>query len=216
MSKNIKYNKDGSITKAYGVARKDLTGQLFGELKVIERVEAGPKKSKWLCECTITKRTRAVIQGDLLSGKVDSLPTSRSMHGMSKEPIYGVWEEMIQRTTNSKHKSYKNYGGRGITVCEDWNNFENFFKDMGHAPKGMTLDRKNNNRGYSKRNCRWLSFKKQQNNKRTNVVVKYNNKRYTLAEFSERFNMDSRRVGEFIGKKLLTPRQTILKLGGHL
>lgn len=87
-------------------------------------------------------------------------------HGMAGTPIYQIWASMIQRCTNSKDKDYKDYGARGITVCKEWLKFEAFFSDMGHRPEGRSLDRRENDKGYSKDNCRWATAVEQANNRR--------------------------------------------------
>jgi hypothetical protein len=80
----------------------------------------------------------------------------QNYHGLTNAPIYHVWENMIARCTNNKHPSWRGYGGRGISVDERWLDFVTFHKDMGGTyQKGLTIDRKDNNAGYCKRNCRW-------------------------------------------------------------
>lgn len=81
-------------------------------------------------------------------------------------PTYYSWRAMKQRCLNPRNHNYPGYGGRGITVCKRWLKFENFLADMGERPAGMTLDRRNNDKGYCKRNCRWESRKVQSNNQR--------------------------------------------------
>ena len=88
-------------------------------------------------------------------------------HGMSKTLIYKVWGQMIQRCENPKVLGYKNWGGRGISVCERWHKFENFYADVGDPPKGLTLDRINNDGNYEPTNWRWATRKEQTNNSRT-------------------------------------------------
>lgn len=89
-------------------------------------------------------------------------------HHMTDSPTYGSWRAMLKRCTNPKHPAYASYGGRGITVCERWlHSFQNFLEDMGERPAGKTLDRKNNDLGYSPANCRWATWNEQARNKRT-------------------------------------------------
>lgn len=95
-------------------------------------------------------------------------------HGKSKAKIYKIWTSMIQRCMNTNSAMYKNYGARGITVSEAWLTFENFYADMGDRPDGRTLDRENNNSGYSKENCRWATHKEQSANKRDRLMNKNN------------------------------------------
>lgn len=98
----------------------------------------------------------------------------RKTHGMTAgpytashyPPVFGVWKNMLQRCTNPNSPAYKNYGGRGISVCKRWTKFENFYADMGEIPPGMTLDRRDNSKGYSPRNCRWATYSQQAKNSR--------------------------------------------------
>lgn len=92
---------------------------------------------------------------------------SRSrMTGRKASATYDIWAAMIQRCTNPKNKDWAGYGGRGITVCERWLTFENFLTDMGERPDGLSIERRNNDRGYGPDNCYWADALTQARNKR--------------------------------------------------
>ncbi len=86
----------------------------------------------------------------------------------AEQPLYKVWVNMKQRCTNPKNPKFKDYGGRGIQVCERWNNFNNFEADMSERPDGCSLDRKDNDGNYEPLNCRWATAKQQRANQRIN------------------------------------------------
>lgn len=106
-----------------------------------------------------------------LRGKLGSTKKVES-HDMSNTTEYTIWVNMRRRCNDPTHNNYKDYGGRGITVCKEWDNsFIAFYKDMGDRPKNKTLDRKENNKGYCKENCRWATHFEQ----RINTRIQYNN-----------------------------------------
>lgn len=156
--------------------RPDLTGELFGRLKV---TSIGPMKGPrqtWqcLCECGVVcfKTTTGLkADGTLSCGCLLKGPTSaNAVHGHSprnERPsrTYNSWRGMMDRCSNASHISYENYGGRGIRVCESWQVFENFLRDMGERPIGRTIDRKRVNENYSKDNCRWATNYEQRHNR---------------------------------------------------
>ncbi len=94
---------------------------------------------------------------------------------MPKSNIYYIWKGMRNRCNNPNNQNYKDYGGRGIKVCKQWDSFQNFQKDMSSTyKKGLTLDRINNNKGYYPKNCRWADRKMQGNNRRSNILLTHN------------------------------------------
>lgn len=110
-------------------------------------------------------------------------PHVMTTHGMSRTPTYITWGFMIQRCNNQRHKDYHSYGGRGISVCERWKTFENFYADMGLRPNGLTLDRINNDGNYEPGNCRWATPMQQQNNMRRNHTLSLHGETKTLSQW---------------------------------
>ena len=104
-------------------------------------------------------------------------------HGMYGTPTYQSWADMKSRCTNDNTKSYKDYGGRGITYDLRWNAFENFLSDMGERPKGTTLDRTNNEGNYEPSNCKWATKKEQANNRRTSKYITWDGKTQTVSQW---------------------------------
>jgi len=96
---------------------------------------------------------------------------------------------MIQRCTNENNPRFQDYGARGIAVCDEWRQFENFYADMGDPPDGMSIDRIQNDRGYSKGNCHWATDKQQARNMRSNRFVAINGISKPLAEWCDDFNV---------------------------
>ncbi len=97
---------------------------------------------------------------------------------------YFAWRNMRSRCYNPAHPSYAEYGGRGISVCQRWASYDNFFEDMGEVPAGRSLDRINTNGNYRPSNCRWATMEQQLNNQRRNVVLKKNGKKQTASQWA--------------------------------
>lgn len=111
-------------------------------------------------------------------------------HGMSRTPIYNIWKLMHKRCIDVDCRAYKNYGGRGISVCKRWASFESFYADMGDRPKGKTLDRYPDNDGdYKPSNCRWATPMEQSANSRRRRLVEFKGKEYHISGFCREFGI---------------------------
>lgn len=173
-----------------------LTGKVFGRLTVIGRCEQD--FSYWWCQCSCGSTKKRVYRGSLTSGATrscgclwrETVAGANKTHQKTKTPIYRLWSMMLDRCRNVNNGHYKYYGGRGITVCERWHKFENFYADMGDRPNGKTLDRINNNGNYCPENCRWASLKTQARNKSTSKLLAYKGKTQSLAAWAEELGIN--------------------------
>lgn len=152
-------------------------GQKFNKLTVLKFV--GPSnhpQSVLLCQCECGNKKVANAR-EVWRGKTKACGClmSAGTHQMTGTPTYRTWKAMKQRCFNKKHPQRKQYGGRGITVCERWkNSFELFLADMGEAPKGKSIDRINNDGNYEPGNCRWATAKQQSRNNSGNKNITFN------------------------------------------
>lgn len=171
-------------------------GAIYGRLTAKVR-STGPY-AWYQCSCGAVKETR--IQ-HVLSGRVQSCGclhheiitenarVRSTKHGKYGTAVYAIWNSMNSRCRNPHARAYKDYGGRGIHVCDRWKQFENFYEDMGDPPAGMSLDRINNEAGYSKENCRWANYETQSNNKRSNVLITYEGVTQTISQWAKQLGM---------------------------
>lgn len=172
----------------------DLAGQRFGRLTAISKGSKNASgKFLWLCICDCGNE-RLIPTGNLQSGNSRSCGCLRDelheervrTHGMTRSRIHNVWTHMWQRTTNPRDRSYLNYGGRGIKVCEQWRTFEGFYADMGPTyADGLTIDRIDNDGNYEPGNCRWITKAEQNRNRRSNVWIEFRGRRLCRAEWAE-------------------------------
>lgn len=181
----------------------DLTGQRFGRLIALKPAVLQDGKSTWWecrCDCGTTRRARAarLRWGDTQSCGCLAKDTTAAMsrrHGMSGRPEFYIWSSMRQRCTNKNTKSFKDYGGRGIRVCDRWNEkdgrgFANFFADMGPRPSPQaSLDRINNMGNYEPSNCRWVTKTIQCRNRRSNTLIELDGVSKSLAEWCEKYSI---------------------------
>lgn len=191
-----------------GKPKDDKTGKRYGKLVAEKYIGNG----KWECKCDCGN-TKIARSGHLNAGKALSCgcleyelrSVAGYKHGGIREPLYTVWEGMKQRCGNPNHVSYKNYGGRGIYVCDEWKDDYSVFREwaFSHGYKnGVTLERLNNDAGYCPENCKWVTNKEQARNKRSNravylvsetgtILIRYG----TIAEAAEKTGSNGNLIG---------------------
>lgn len=175
---------------------RDLHGQRFDRLVVIEEAPRKGYARFWRCQCDCGQVT-VTSQGNLTSGATASCgcklrEAQRSAaqhaittHGLSKHPLYPTWRHMMERCYNVNNPGYKNYGGRGIAVCERWHNIAQFIQDMGNRPPKTTIERLNNDGNYEPQNCIWATQTAQVRNRRNTTTVTYQGVTKPLATFCQ-------------------------------
>lgn len=201
---------------------KDITGQRFGKLTAVKLYpERKLGKAQWICKCDCEK-TIVALGVYLRNGKTKTCGCSGGnyKHGGRWTKEYESWNAARARCSDPAHKDYKNYGGRGIIMCEAWKDFSVFLKDMGSRPKGFTLDRHPNQNGnYEPGNCRWIDRNAQARNKRNNRLLTYKDQTKTIAEWCEEYGIENGsalsariyRLHWSIEKALLTPVKVIYR-----
>ena len=221
--------KDGNRLNNF----KDLSSSRFGKLIVEGFSHRGKNNNRyiyWLCQCDCGKG-KIILGSNLKSGTTRSCgclhreissercklflgPKIKHGHDRRKRrtPEYRTWSLMRNRCNNPRNPEYRRYGGRGIVVCEEWGDFQIFLNDMGNRPSDQhSIDRINNDCGYSKNNCKWSLPIEQCNNRRSNYFITYENNKFSLAEWSRRTGLKSGTLrarldrGWSVGCTLTTP-----------
>lgn len=205
---------------------KNIEGLRFGRLIAISlNGKDNYGKLIWNCKCDCGNSID-IIGESLRRGSTNSCGCLRrethngQTHGLSKYKEYKSWKAMKSRCYNINVKNYKDYGGRGITICDEWkNDFTAFIKDMGRKPsENYSIDRIDNNGNYCKGNCRWATDKEQANNKSINHYLEYDNQKLTMSQWAEKLNISiyviRRRINSLnwsIEKTLTTPVRNLVK-----
>ena len=172
----------------------------IGRLTFITEIECLNRMRRVRCRCECGTMKDFYLS-NYASGKSKSCGCAQfsgdhsRTHGLSKTAIYLVWNSMVMRCTNPKASGYAKYGAKGITVCERWRTFENFYADMGERPSRLhSLDRINNSLGYTPGNVRWATMQTQQRNRTSNAVHRMDGEAKTLAEWCEIYGAPHSRV----------------------
>lgn len=195
---------------------RDKTGQTFGYWTVLAFAgRDGRNATVWKCKCVCGMEKNVVI-GSLTSGKSKSCgckqyeitASKNTKHGMAGTPTYKSWHAMIQRCQGKG--GHQKYVDKKIQVDDEWMDFNNFFQDMGLRPKGKTLDRIDNKKGYSKNNCKWSTPKEQANNRDNNVLINFFGEKMTVPQASRKFNIGISMIIKRL-KRGMSPDDAILK-----
>lgn len=191
----------------------DHTGQRFGYLLAVRsapRDERGHSYLVYVCDCGNQGTART---DHLLGGRIKrcgdcaaAALAARATHGHTRHATssrtYKSWRSMRERCNNPAAPNYAIYGGRGITVCERWQQFENFLADMGARPEGKSIDRIDNNKGYSPDNCRWATPLEQQSNTRKAHLVTFGGETHTIGEWARKLGMHRSTLGRRLSRGL--------------
>jgi hypothetical protein len=200
--------------------RINLEGQEYGRLTVLRLAQIDLHgRTHWLCLCQCGQLI-VVLAAQLRRGNTRScgcLQREQSRkrfttHGDRESAEYRTWIGMIERSANQKRQAWKNYGDRGIIVCERWrHNYAAFLVDMGRKPSPeLTLERKDNDGPYSPSNCRWATRQEQNRNTRLNRIVTVDGQTAPISELCERFGLNKRRIWRLIHRRKMTPKEAFV------
>jgi hypothetical protein len=197
---------------------KDRTGERFGKLLVVG-FSHRDSRTHWHVKCDCGN-TNIVDGGNLKMGRTKScgcaIYRNRGTHRMSKTVTYTCYSSMKARCYYHGENNYKDYGGRGIRVCQRWlDSFENFYEDMGERPKGMSIERIDNNGDYEPDNCRWATQREQMNNTRRNVALEYKGRTMNMSQWARELGISRaclwKRVDDNLPKESIFTKGKIIK-----
>lgn len=188
------------------VPAKEMIGRRFDRLVVLKREGVTANRlAAYVCQCDCGN-TKVIDGGSLRLGRTRScgclvkecgprVAIQNTTHGMRYTKTYKSWCNMIQRCANPNLPKYSIYGGRGITVCERWRTFENFFADMGSRPTGGSIERMDTNGNYELGNCKWIPMAEQALNRRNNLKITHNGETRNLCEWAKIVGLDEDTLG---------------------
>ena len=187
-----------------GWNKANLINRRFGRLKVIEYAGSVNEHTTWKCECDCGNE-KVISENSLVNGNCKSCgclqrEMARAMmtkHGLRKHPLYRIWHHMKSRCCTKTDPKYPAYGARGITVCSEWkSDFLSFYQwSIANGYKeNLSIDRINNNKGYSPDNCRWADNITQSNNRRNNHLLEMGGKTMTIAEWSRQTGINQKTI----------------------
>lgn len=194
--------------------RKDLTGQKFGKLTIIKYVYTDSyRRAIWRCKCECGNVIE--VRGDMLrNGNTKSCGCLCTTHHKSNTRLYHTWQQMKGRCYNKNNKDYRDYGARGIVVCDEWKNdfqaFYNWAMDNGYQ-ENLTIDRIHPNGNYTPNNCRWADITTQNRNKRNNINFEYKGETHCLTEWCKILGLKYSRVRNRV-RRLNWPIEKALEL----
>lgn len=205
--------------------RLDVTGQKFGRLLALSFSRVGPSRdAMWNCRCDCGNELEVLLpslrRGNTKScgcWQRESKIGRKATHGKSETPTWVAWSSMKARCLNRTNTGYKDYGGRGILICQRWlDSFENFLEDMGERPDGLSLERLDVNGNYEPSNCKWATDKEQKRNQRRTRWITFQGETLSSVEWSEKVGLPRRLItsridtlGWDVGRALTTPARPI-------